>query len=361
MEGIGWFAYENLKRITTQHPEHEFIFIFDRQYDQKFIFNSNITPVIANPPSRHPVLWYLFFEWGVPPVLRKHKADLFFSPDGWLSLTAKVKSLTVIHDLNFMYEPKWIAKAPRYYYQHFFPKFANKADRIATVSEFSKRDICDRFNVLSDKVDVVYNGANESYKPINEEQKKATRSEFANNEEYFLFVGLVHPRKNLTNIIKAFDSYKKRTSGKEKLIVVGSTAYWTTDTRQAFENSPNRSDIIFIGRLEPAKLHMVMAASKALVFASLFEGFGIPILEAMYCDVPVITSDVTSMPEIGGDAAVYVDPYSINSIADAMVKISTDVKLREDLVEKGREQRKKFSWDNSSQLVWNAIERTLEG
>lgn len=360
MEGIGWFAYENLKRITTKHPEHEFIFIFDRQYDQKFIFNSNVTPVIANPPSRHPVLWYLFFEWGIPPVLKKHKADLFFSPDGWLSLRTKVKSLPVIHDLNFMHEPKWISKAPRYYYQYYFPKFAAKASRIATVSEFSKQDICTRFKIPGDRVDVVYNGANENYAPVSAQVKEDTRREFSNNEEYFLFIGLVHPRKNLTRILKAFDVYKKKTSGREKLIVVGSTAYWTTDTRQAFENSPYRSDIIFIGRLEPDSLKRVLASCKAFVFSTLFEGFGIPILEAMYCDVPVITSNVTSMPEIGGDAALYVDPFSVDSIADAMIKIQSDNTLAEGLIQKGREQRTKFSWDISSELVWKSIERTLE-
>ena len=360
MEGIGWFTYENLRRITVNHPEHQFIFIFDRKYDEKFIFNSNVTPVIANPPSRHPILWYLFFEYGVPPVLKKFKADLFFSPDGWLSLRTKVKSLPVIHDLNFMHEPQWVSRAPRYYYNHFFPKFAQKANRIATVSEFSKQDITNRFQISPENIDVVYNGANESYTPINNEEKNDTRKRFSKSEEYFLFVGLVHPRKNLTRIIRAFNIYKQKTGRKEKLIIVGSTAYWTSDTSNAFENSAYKDDIIFVGRLEPIDLHKVFASAKVLVFASLFEGFGIPILESMYCDVPVITSDATSMPEIGGEAAIYVDPYSTDSIAEAMIKITADENLYNDLIVKGRVQRRKFSWDNSASLVWNAIEKTLE-
>ena len=101
MDGIAWFTYETMKRITVQHPEHEFLFIFDRPFSESFIFSGNVTGVIAHPQSRHPVLWYMFFEFGIPAVLKKHKPQLFFSPDGWLSLNTQVKSMAVIHDLNF--------------------------------------------------------------------------------------------------------------------------------------------------------------------------------------------------------------------------------------------------------------------
>ncbi|MCG8696806.1 MAG: glycosyltransferase family 4 protein, partial [Bacteroidales bacterium] len=264
------------------------------------------------------------------------------------------------HDLNFFHEPQWVAKWPRWYYHKFFPKFIEKATRIATVSQFSKDDIADRFQYPKKQIDVVYNGANENYYPLTGGVKLETRKKYARGEDYFLFVGLVHPRKNLTRILKAFDAFKKKDNSKTKLIVVGSTAYWTDDTRLAYENSAFRDDILFVGRLEPEELHKVMGSALALVFTTLFEGFGIPILEAMYCNTPVITSSVTSMPEIGGEAVLYADPYSVDSIAEAMVKMAVDVEFRQKLVMKGEEQRLKFSWDNSANLVWKSIMDTIE-
>src|SRR3990172_9139072 len=157
LEGIGRFTDETLKIITRKHPEHSFVFIFDRGFSAEFIYSGNITPVICPPPARHPVLWYFFFEWGIPAVLRKYKADMFLSPDGWLSLRTPVKSIPVIHDLNFFQFPDFIPGSVRAYYQYYFPRFVGKADRIATVSSFSRQDIAEKFGYDMGKIDVVFN------------------------------------------------------------------------------------------------------------------------------------------------------------------------------------------------------------
>ncbi|MBN1952248.1 MAG: glycosyltransferase family 4 protein [Bacteroidales bacterium] len=355
LEGLGWFSYETLKRITQQHPEHEFIFIFDRKYSEEFIFGENVTPVIAHPQARHPVLWYLFFEWGIPPIVKKYKPDLFLSPDGWLSLRTRVPSLAVIHDLNFFHNPQWISNLPLKYYEYFFPKYVKKATRIATVSEFSKNDISSRFSYDKDKIDVVYNGANEIYTPLSQKEIASTRRKYSKGLPYFLFVSLVHPRKNLTRIIQAYDQFRTTKNVSLPLIVVGSTKYWTDDTRLAFEGSAFREDILFLGRLSTAELRMVLGSALALVYTSLFEGFGIPIIEAMQAHVPVITSTVTSMPEIGGDAAIYADPYQVESIAEAMSTVFSDEKLRKTHIEKGIAQANKFSWQGTSEKLWQSI------
>src|SRR5690606_8257814 len=126
LEGIGWFTFETLKRITVAHPEHQFLFIFDRPWAPEFIFSENITPIVAGFPTRHPILWILWFELVIPRVLRKHKADIFFSPDGLLSLRTKVRSIPVIHDISFKHRPKDLPFWPRWYYNYFFPRFAKK-------------------------------------------------------------------------------------------------------------------------------------------------------------------------------------------------------------------------------------------
>jgi len=359
LEGIGRFTHETLKIITRKHPEHHFIFIFDRPFSREFIYGKNITPVVCFPQARHPVLWYLFFEWAVPHVLRKYKADLFFSPDGWLSLRTRVRSIPVIHDLNFFHLPEHIPWLVRRYYYYFFPRFVSKASRIATVSDFSRKDIITWFGYDDSKIDIVFNGAQETFKPIPEEEQILIREQFAQGCPYFLFVGLIHPRKNLTRLMKAFDGFRQSVGSNVKLLIVGSQKWWTADMQQALESSHFRDDIIFTGRVKDVDLAKITASALALVYASLFEGFGIPILEAMNCDTPVITSAVSSLPEVGGDAVLYVDPDSVISIQQAMLNIFRDAGLRKNLVDRGRIQRGKFSWEKSADLLWKTIEKCL--
>ena len=236
LEGIGWFTYETLKRITVNHPEHRFFFLFDRPYSEEFIFSDNITPVVVGPQTRHPVLWYLWFEWSIPAVLKRHKADLFISPDGYLSLKTDVPSLPVIHDLNFEYYPEYMPFLVRKYYQFYFPKFARKAVRIATVSEFSKQDIIKNYGIDADIIDVVYNGANENYGPISEEEKQKTRDKYSGGVPFFLFTGAILPRKNIANIFTGFDQFRKSHSNETKLLIVGKRKWWTKEIRHAYEN-----------------------------------------------------------------------------------------------------------------------------
>jgi glycosyltransferase involved in cell wall biosynthesis len=359
LEGIGRFTNETLKIITRNHPEHRFIFIFDRPYSDDFIYTDNITPVVCFPQARHPVLWYLFFEWSIPRVLRKYKADLFLSPDGWLSLRTKVKSLPVIHDLNFFHLPEFVPWTVRKYYHYFFPRFVKKSYRIATVSEFSRTDIVNMFNYDRSKIDIVYNGTNDSFKPIPEKEQVQIREIFSHGCPYFLFIGLIHPRKNLTSLISAFEGFKQSVNSNVKLLVVGSRKWWTPDMQQALEASYFKEDIIFTGRVNDTDLMKITASALALVYASHFEGFGIPILEAMYCDIPVITSAVSSLPEVGGEAVLYVDPTSVDSISQAMLAMFCDANLRKGLIDKARIQREKFTWEKSADLLWKSIEKCL--
>ena len=361
LEGIGWFTYESFKRITRQHPEHRFIFLFDRKYDEQFVFGSNVTPLAVHPQARHPLLWYLFFEYGVATALKKHKADLFISPDGWLSLRTGTSSMAVIHDLNFFHFPEFIPWHVRQYYNYYFPRFINKADRIATVSAFTKKDIIYRFGYDAGKIDVVYNGANEEYKPLVPADQQQVREKYTQGKPYFLFVGLIHPRKNLANVMRAFDAFRQVKSSDMKLLVVGSKKWWDRDHEKALREAGYNNDIIFAGRMEIDELKGVMASAFALVYPSWFEGFGIPVLEAMYCDVPVITSGTSSMSEVGGEAVLYADPASVESIKNAMLQLYSDDKLRNNLIVKARDQRLKFSWDMTAEKLWESIEKCLDG
>lgn len=354
LEGIGWVAYETLKRIVLAHPEVEFCFIFDRQPDPMFLFADNVKPVVLFPQARHPFLFIWFFELSIPRALRKMKADLFYSPDGYLSLRSKVPQVVEFHDLNFEHFPGDMPKIHLWHYKKYFPKFARKAERIVTVSEFSKQDIVDCYGVSPDKIDVAYNGVNEIFKPLPEPEKEVIRAKYSGGHPYFMFVGSLHPRKNLARLFTAFDRFKQRHANDVKLVIVGEKRWWTEPIQKAYDAMSCKDDVVFAGRLSAEDLHLVTAAALASVYVSYFEGFGIPILEAFRCDTPVITSNVTSMPEVAQDAALLVDPFNEDAIAEAMAQVM-DEGVRKELIEKGRLRAKDFSWDHAANVIWNSI------
>lgn len=360
LDGIGWFTYETLKRITNNHPEHDFFFLFDRPFDEEFVFADNVTPMeVGWLPARHPLLYYLWYEHAIPSALSKINADLFFSPDGFLSLNTPVPSVTVIHDINFHHRPKDLPFVTRNYYNYYFPRFAKKACRLMTVSEYSKCDISQTYNINPDIIDVVYNGASDQFKPLPMYEKVLVKQQFTNGADYFVFVGSLHPRKNVVSLLQAFDLFKTRTGSDFKLVIVGNKMFQTSDIERTFENMRFKDDVLFTGRLSQEDLPRVLGAAFALTFVPFFEGFGIPIIEAMNCDVPVISSKITSMPEVAGDAAIYVDPFSIESICKGMISVFHDAHLRQHIIEKARIQRANFSWENTAQGVWNSLNHCL--
>jgi glycosyltransferase involved in cell wall biosynthesis len=355
LEGIGWFTFETLKRIVTNHPEHEFFFLFDRPYSQSFIFAPNVTPIVMPPQSRHPFLWYIWFEYSVCRTLKKIKADVFLSPDGYLSLSSKVKSISVIHDINFDHYPKQFNWLVRKYLLHYFPLFAKHATRVVTVSGYSKEDITHTYKIDSCKIDVVYNGANSAFKPLTEVEKKSAKQIYADGCDYFIYIGALLPRKNIARMLQAFDAFKETTQSKVKMLIVGSKMFNTKDIEKTYRDMKYQSDVVFTGRLAPGEIEVALGGALALTYVSYFEGFGIPLVEAMYADIPVITSNATSLPEVAGDAALITDPFSVNSIKDAMITIYSDVDIRNKLIENGRIQRQKFNWDNTATQLWNSI------
>ncbi len=359
LEGIGWVAFETLKRITTDHPEHEFFFIFDRKYDRRFIFSDNITPVVAGPQARHPFLYYLWFEWTIPRILKKIGADLFLSPDAYLSLRTDVPSIPVFHDLNFEHYPEDLPFFERHYYRYFFPRYARKARHIVTVSEFSKKDIMNLYDIAGSKISVVYNGANELFVPVAEAVKEETRQKLSGGAPYFIFVGALHPRKNLARLFRAFDLFKENSGSDARLLVVGNRKYWTADIRKAYEGMRHATAVIFSGRMSSEELHRAVASALAMTYVSYFEGFGLPIIEAFRCDTPVITANVTSMPEVAGDAALLVDPFSVRDIAHGLGQLAADEGLRQDLISRGRERRKHFTWERSATGLWEVMEKVM--
>lgn len=360
MEGLGWFTYETMRRIVKKNPQHEFTFIFGKGIEKDFIFENNVKAVNIGPPFFRPPTWWLKFSFLLPRFVNKNKFDLFLSSDGLSSNQIKTKTVIVVHDINFVHFPEFLPKLFYWYYSMFFGKWINHADRIATVSQYSKNDIVKTYGVDKNKIDVMYNGAGEAYKPIADDEKTKTKNTYTEGNDYFLFVGALHPRKNIINLLKAFDKFKKNDKKNMKLIIVGERFYWNKPTENAYNTMQFKKDVIFTGRLDQDELKFVMGAAMALVYVSFFEGFGIPLVEAMSSHVPIITSDTSSMPEVVGKAALLVNPYKEEEIAEAMTKIATDESIRNKLIEEGKAQKKLFSWDNTADKLWETILKAVK-
>lgn len=359
MEGFGWYSYEIAKRLVEGHPEHEFIFLFDRPYDERFLFADNIKPVVLSPPARHPFLFIFWFEVAVKRALKKYQADVFFSPDGYLSLRSDVPQIPVIHDLNFVHNPGDLKPLMSWYYNRYFPKFAKKATRIITVSDYSKKDIEEQYGVDSNKIHAVWNGASDAFKEIDSHSKTDVRKLYTEGKPYILFVGALHPRKNLKRLIEAFATIKEDESLEDFQLLIVGTELWKRGLEPIEISEKLKSSIHFTGHVELEKLVDIYGAATCLAFIPYFEGFGIPLVEAMKCGTPILAANRTSLPEVAGDAALYCDPFDVEDISEKLKKLLRDPELQSELRTKGLERAKLFSWDKAAEQVWEVIESVL--
>ena len=360
MEGFGWYTFEIVKRLVENHPEHEFILFFDRKYDPKFVFGSNATPVVVSPQARHPVLFKIWFNFSIKRALKKYKADVFFSPDGYLSLTSKIRQIGVIHDINFEHYPDDLKPVMRKYYLNNFPKFAKLADHVITVSEYSKQDICSQYSIADQKITAIWNGASDVFTPVDDHTKSEIQLKYSYGKPYFLFVGAIHPRKNLQRLIPAFEKFKLNNPDSDFQLVIVGTELWSNAGANIEIEPSVKEQIHFTGHLPLEQLAQVVAAATVFTFVPYFEGFGIPLVEAMKCGTPILSGDKTSLPEVAGDAALYCDPFRVDDITEKLATIALDENLRAELSEKGLERSKLFSWDTSADKVWEVIDSVLK-
>jgi glycosyltransferase involved in cell wall biosynthesis len=291
-------------------------------------------------------------HWWEQAVLPwQFRGDLLWSPCNTGPLAVKRQAVT-LHDCAFLDHPECFTRLFAAWYQWLLPRLVRRVACVLTVSEFSKQRIVERLKVPDDRVRVIPNGVNSAFQPAAPEQIEATRQRLQLPARYVLSVGSREPRKNLGRLLQAWEALAPQQP-EVSLVIVG--AKNTNTFREA--GVPNDLPrVIQTGYLDHADLPLVYAGAELFVYPSLYEGFGLPVLEAMASGTAVVCSNTTALPEVAGNAASLVDPYDVNGLAQAMHDLLQNAAARTQLAAAGVARAKLFSWDHSASLTLSALE-----
>jgi glycosyltransferase involved in cell wall biosynthesis len=355
LEGYGHYTLSIFQLLVKRHPQHQFLFVYDRSHPVDLITGPNVQSITVGPAARHIPGFLYWYNISAARAVKKMKADVWVQPYGFCSKTSTVPQLLVIHDLAFKHFPKYISWLQRWHYAVMTPLFLKKAHRIVTVSEFSKQDILQHYAPLNKALSVISGAARIGFKPLTWEEKEQVKEAYTDGYEYFLCVGGISPRKNMINILKAFSLFKKWHKSNMKLVFAGRLAWQYQDFVEKLKTFKYRNDVVLTGYLEESLLQKLTGAAYAALYISDFEGFGLPIVEAMRSGVPVVAADNSSMPEVGAEAVLYADAADPEKIAAQMQALYRNEQMREKLIQKGVERAKFYSWDKAAELFWEEI------
>jgi glycosyltransferase involved in cell wall biosynthesis len=289
----------------------------------------------------------------IPLALKRERVTLFHAPHYVLPPLVRCKSVVTIHDCIHLMFPQYLPnRLALAYARTSITTAAKRATRVLTVSESSKRDILRFVPVPPEKIDVIYNAYDERFgvEP-NEEDVVRVRERYQLHDEFVLYAGNVKPHKNLARLIEAFHLVRNRGLDHLKLILIGDEISRYASLRRAVHQHQLHRYVRFLGYLPEETLAVMYRLAGVFVFPSLYEGFGLPPLEAMASGTPVVTSNVSSLPEVAGDAALLADPHDPSAIADAIYQVLTDPALRSELRRRGLARARQFSWETSARRV----------
>ena len=356
LEGIGRFTLTIFRGLVLRRPNDQFLLVVDRPCDEMFELGPNVEVRRIRIPARRPWLIRWWFSDPLRRVLEAWKADAFVSTEGPVATTMPTDfpQMTVIHDLNFEHRPADLPQKWSSFYREMFPRYARLVKVLGTVSEFSKMDLASSYGLQASNIRVFPNAADESFVPVSDATKVNVQAELAASHPYFIYVGSFHPRKNVEGVLKAFEHYVEQ-GGQWHLVMVGE-AMWSEGaiSGEGFDR------VHLTGRLNDTKLVEAVSSASGMVFVPWFEGFGVPVIEAMSCGVPVIASNVTSLPEVcGGAAFALVGPGDTMAIAHAMLRLEQDEAAAQEASGTGLARAGTYSWTQTVEAFDAAVEELL--
>jgi glycosyltransferase involved in cell wall biosynthesis len=351
--GIGEYTLRLTRALAEAYPGDRITLLQDFRDGSPLVTASNVSILKSRVPSHHRLEQYF-----LPLVVNGLKTDVFHSPDFIPPLKAKGPLVITIHDLAFLIYPQFVTKDSAHYYGQ-IDRAVRRADAIIAVSESTRHDLIKMLGAPDDKITVIYEAADPRFCPQPVEIVADVRARYGLPDRYLLFVGTIEPRKNLGRILTAFE--RLHAAGlTDALVIVGKRGWLYDDFFTRVEGSPAKQAVIFPGFIPDADLPAVYAGSQALAFPSEFEGFGLPVLEAMACGTPVVCSNTSSLPEVAHDAAFLIDPLDVDALTDALRRVLSDPALAADLRARGLTQAARFSWASAAESTL-ALYRRLAG
>ena len=358
--GIGTYIRNVLRHLARIDQTTEYVLLTaEADLGVAATLGPNFRTVLERSPN-----YSLREHVHVPWVLHRERPDLFHAPHYVLPQAVRCRSVVTIHDCIHLMFPQYLPNRAAYAYAWgTMWNAARKADRILTVSEASKRDILHFFNVAPDKIDVVYNAIDERFWRIPSDDEIArVRERYQLAHRFVLYVGNIKPHKNLVRLIEAFDALRHLPGFDDvKLLIIGDEISRLPALRRAVHSHKLHKDVRFLGYLKDDSLAILYRLASVFVFPSQYEGFGLPPLEAMACGAPVVTSNVSSLPEVTGDAAVLVEPTEVESIVEGMRRVLSDPVLAARMREQGFARARAFSWERSVARIHDVYQTVVSG
>ena len=359
-EGTGNCTYmrnlvESLVRIDRENEY--FLYVTDSGYAYYRTFagftNVRLRPLkVSSPLLRIPLLGLMTYLDRIDILHANYYGPPFFR--GQLLLT--------VHDLSFLFIPECFTTFERLKDQFLVPKNIRKAGKVLTVSEFSKQDIVRTYHVPPEHVEVAYNGASPIFRPVLDREAAAlTLKGYGVSGKYILYVGRLNKRKNLASLLTAFIELKETKQIPHLLVVAGIKDFLPGDELERIDSSPFKEDIRFTGYLPEEHLPLFYGLADLFVYPSLYEGFGLPCLEAMRCGCPVVSSNLTSLPEVVGDAGTLVNPLDIGEMKEAIYAVISDEGRRSEMIAKGFTQADQFNWEGAARKMLDVAEKMTHG
>ncbi len=348
------YSLHLIRELVARDSGHVFRLYFN-QAPQPELFSGDLDCRVMPFPR----LWThvrLSGEMAVSPP------EVLLIPSHVLPLVHPQRSVTTIHDLGYHYHPEAHTLSQNLYLRWSTRFNARSSMRVVADSEATRRDLVRLYGISSEKIVVIYPGRDESLAPVTNPQALQTvRESYGISGPYFLHVGTLHPRKNLVRLVQAMSLAGSDLDPSLQLVLAGMKG-WLYDDLLAEVRRQGLSDrVLLTGYLPGADLPAMMSGALAYVFPSLYEGFGLPVLEAMACGTPVICSSASSLPEVAGDAALFFGPLDVEELAEALVRVATDAHLRDDLVGRGFQQLRHFSWSRCAREVMEVLEEVGRG
>jgi len=343
--GIGTYIRNLLRQLARIDRDTEYVLLCqEADLDVGTLLGANFRTVLEPSPN-----YSLREQIHVPWVLHRERPDVYHAPHYVLPAGVRCRSVVTIHDCIHLMFPQYLPNRAAYAYARASMwAAARRSDRILTVSEASKRDILHFFNVPPEKIVVVYNAIDEHFSVTPPAEDVArVRERYQLDHQFMLYVGNIKPHKNLVRLIEAFAELRRTGFDEVKLLIIGDQISKLPALRRAVHSHKLHKHVRFLGYVSDQTLGVLYRLAAAFVFPSLYEGFGLPPLEAMASGTPVVTSNVSSLPEVAGEAAVLVDPYDVDSIVDGMRRVLSDPALAAALRRKGVERAREFSWERS--------------